>query len=379
MIPPLPPLNVVIAAGGTGGHVYPAVALAREFLRLDSETRVLFVGTTRGVEASVLTHEGFPRAVISAFPLMGVGFGGVLHALVSLPVGLWQSMRILRAQRADVVIGIGGYASPAVVVAAFLLGIPRVLLEPNAYPGMANRVLGPLASRVFLAFESAAGAFALSNVRVVGSPIRREFLEPWGDAFGNGGDRPPVLLIFGGSQGARAINQAMIEAVPHLMELRDRVEIIHQTGETDRARVDAAYQGAGFRAQVVPFLFDMPQRLRSATLVVARAGAMTLAELTVSGKAAILIPLPHAIHDHQTRNARVLESVGAALVVPQAELSGERLAGVIDTVLRDPERLRLMGEASRSLGRSDSGETIVQECLALLGRAPGTPGRGALG
>ncbi len=371
-------MTIVIAAGGTGGHVYPAVALAREFLRLEQETCVLFIGTARGIEANVLTHEGFKREVIRALPLMGVGFGGALRALISLPVGLWQSIGILRAQRADLVIGIGGYASPAVVVAAFLLGIPRVILEPNASPGMANKVLGPLAHRVFLAFGSAAGAFVPSKVRVVGTPIRREFLEPRRDSFGDVGERPPVLLIFGGSQGARAINQAMIEALPHLAKLRERMEVIHQTGEADRARVQAAYQGAGFRAEVVPFLFDMPERLRAATLVVARSGAMTLAELTVSGKAAILIPLPHAIYDHQARNAQVLESAGAAVVVPQAELSGARLASVIETVLCDPGRLRLMSERSRTLGRTDSGETIVRECLALIKRSMGS-GREASG
>ncbi len=359
-------MTIVIAAGGTGGHIYPAVALAREFLRLGPETRILFVGTARGIEADVLRHEGFTREVIRAWPLMGVGVPGALRALMSLPVGLWQSIRILRAYEADLVIGIGGYASPAVVVAAFLLGIPRVILEPNAYPGMANKVLGPLADRVFLAFQSAAGTFRPSKVRVVGSPVRREFVEPRGDSVGAVGDRPPVLLIFGGSQGARAINQAMIEALPHLATLRNRVEVVHQTGEADLARLRAAYQEAGFRARVAAFLFDMPERLRAATLVVARSGAMTLAELTVSGTAAVLVPLPHAIYDHQARNARVLESAGAAIVVPQAELSGERLATVIETVLCDPERLRLMSERSRALGRTDSGATIVRECLALV-------------
>ncbi|MEE8493617.1 MAG: undecaprenyldiphospho-muramoylpentapeptide beta-N-acetylglucosaminyltransferase [Nitrospirales bacterium] len=359
-------MKIVIAAGGTGGHLYPAVALAREFIREEPETGVLFVGTARGIEAGVLCHEGFELQSIKALPFMGVGLGGALCALRALPVGLWQSLRILRTRRPDVVIAIGGYGSPAVIIAAFLLRIPRVLLEPNAYAGLANRVLSPFAHRVFVAFESATSGFSRRKVRVVGSPIRREFMQQGGDASRVARNGRSVLLVFGGSQGARPINDAMIEALPYLGSLRERMEVVHQTGEADRQRVQDAYQGAGFRAQVLPFLFDMPQRLQAATLVVARAGAITLAEITASGRVAVLIPLPHAIYDHQAHNAQVLESVGAAMVVPQSVLSGERLAGVITDLLSDPERLRQMGERSRGLGRTDSAEVIVRECMTLV-------------
>ncbi|HET8579703.1 MAG TPA: glycosyltransferase, partial [Nitrospiraceae bacterium] len=234
-------------------------------------------------------------------------------------------------------------------------------------PGMANKVLGPLAHRVYLAFASAAGSFARSKVRVVGTPIRRAFLDRipvvTADA---AGERRQTLLIFGGSQGAHAINSAMIEALPHLAAMRTGLAVIHQTGEAELGRVKAAYEAARFRAEVVPFLFDMPKALRSADLVVSRSGAMTVAELAICGKGAILIPLPQAIYNHQALNAGVMESAGAAVVLPQAELTGLKLAKTIEMLLHDPDRLRVMGERSRTLGRADSAEAIVEECLALV-------------
>ena len=362
-------MNIVIAAGGTGGHLFPAVALAREFLRQESRTTILFVGTVRGIEAKVLAHESLELAIVAARPVMGRGLRGTVSALLSLPLALWQSVKLLRKRRADLVIGVGGYTSPPVLVAAFLLGVRRVILEPNAYPGMANKMLGPLAHRVFLAFASAAGSFAPSKVRVVGTPIRRAFLDRILEGTADAGvDRGQTLLIFGGSQGARAINTAMIEALPHLTAMRTGLAVIHQTGEADLGRVEAAYEAAGFKAEVVPFLFDMPRALRSADLVVSRSGAMTVAELAVCGKGAILIPLPQAIYNHQALNAQVMESAGAAVVLPQPELTGLKLAQTIEMLLRDPDRLRVMGERSRTLGRSDSTEAIVQECLALVRR-----------
>ncbi|MGH7251047.1 MAG: undecaprenyldiphospho-muramoylpentapeptide beta-N-acetylglucosaminyltransferase [Nitrospiraceae bacterium] len=369
-------MTVVIAAGGTGGHLYPAVALAREFLRQDPRTTVLFVGTSRELEKKVLTHEGFELKKILAWPVMGLGMRRAAVALLVLPVGLYQSLRILRSRQADLVIGIGGYTSPPVLVAASLLGIRRVILEPNAYPGMANKVLGPLADIIFVAFEAAGKYFTRSKVRVVGTPIRRAFLEPAQavspglpeGAAGAAAGAHRTLLIFGGSQGAHAINTAMVAALPHLEALRTSVSVIHQTGDADHASVKAAYEAAGFKGQVVAFVFDMPRTLRSADLVVSRSGAVTVAELTACGKAAVLIPLPHAIYGHQARNAQVMESAGAAVVLSQENLTGLQLARTIETLLHDAGRLRAMEARSRALGRVDSAETIVRECLALVER-----------
>lgn len=362
-------MNIVVAAGGTGGHLYPAVALAREFLRQEPDASILFVGSARGIETRVLAHEGFELQAISARPVMGRSALRALLALCSFPVALWQSLNILRARRADLVIGIGGYTSPPVLVAAWLLSIPRVIVEPNAYPGMANKMLGPLANAVFLAFKAAEPYFAPSKVRVVGTPVRRAFVEASlaGSAPISGRTRKTVL-IFGGSQGAHAINMAMVEALPHLSDMREQVAVIHQTGTADYERVKAAYEAAGLRAEVTPFLYEMPHALRSADLMVSRSGAVTVAELAVCGKAAILIPLPHAIYQHQERNARVLETAGAAVVLPQETLAGPTLARVIQELLGDADRLRAMGERSLALGRPDSAEIIVRDCRALVTR-----------
>lgn len=360
------PIRVVIAAGGTGGHLYPGIALARELKRHREDAELVFVGTPRGLEGRVLAHEGFPLVFLCARPVMGVGMLGAVRGLSALPRGVWQSARLLRNPRADLVIAVGGYTSPAVVLAATLLRIPRVLLEPNARAGMANTVLGPLATRVFVAFEAAAEGFPRGRVRVVGSPIREDFRACVSDSARGQEAERPLLLIFGGSQGARAINEAMIEALPHLAALRGRLRVVHQTGEADQARVRAAYSAAGFDASVVPFLYDLPRWLRQASLVLCRAGAMTVAELTACGKAAVLVPLPQAIHGHQLQNARVLERDGAAVLLPQAELTGARLAAVVGGLLSQPERLRQMDERSRRLGRVDSAETIVKECLAIV-------------
>jgi UDP-N-acetylglucosamine--N-acetylmuramyl-(pentapeptide) pyrophosphoryl-undecaprenol N-acetylglucosamine transferase len=370
-------MNLVIAAGGTGGHLYPAVALAQEFRRHDPAAAVLFIGTTRGIEGRVLPREGFELRTITARPVMGRGAGRALTAVGALPAGVVQAAGILRARRADLVIAIGGYTSPPVVLAAWLLRIPRVILEPNAYPGMANRCLAPFADRVFLAFAEATAHFPRARVRVVGTPIRRAFFEGREERERRekrerrderDARERRTLLIFGGSQGAAAINHAVTEALSGLRQLQPDVAIIHQTGEADYARVKAAYDAAGVQAEVAPFLFDMPGVLRSADLVVARAGAVTVAELTACGRPAILIPLPHAIHQHQHRNAKVLEAAGAALLLPQADLSGGRLVATIGRLLGDEHALRDMGARSRGLGRPDAAARIVAECRALLGQ-----------
>mgnify|MGYP003335626550 CR=1 FL=1 len=359
-------MTIVIAAGGTGGHLYPAVALAREFLRRNAATTILFVGTTRGIESKVLAHEGFPLELITAHPVMGKRVWEAARGLLSVPVGIWQSLRILGRRRADLVIGVGGYTSPTVLAAAALKGIARVILEPNAYPGLANKVVAPFAQRIFLAFDSAAASFDARKVRVVGTPIRQEFLE-----HAAGGASPESsghrLLIFGGSQGARMINSAVIDGLASLAAQVPQLGITHQTGEADHQRVREAYQRAGVQAEVVPFLYDMPRALRAADLVVARAGAMTIAELTACGKPAILIPLPTAIYDHQMKNARAMEAAGGALVLPQGDLTGARLSEAIVSILHDAPRMQTMRDKSWGMRRTDAAEVIVRECYALMG------------
>jgi UDP-N-acetylglucosamine--N-acetylmuramyl-(pentapeptide) pyrophosphoryl-undecaprenol N-acetylglucosamine transferase len=367
-------MTIVIAAGGTGGHLYPAIAVAKEFLHTDPSTRILFVGTTRGIERKVLTHEGFALQYINANPLMGKRPIEMMKAVATLPMTVWQSLKILKAQGADLVFGVGGYTSPAMLMAAFLRRIPGVILEPNAYPGMANKVVAPLVQRIFLAFESTVQFFDRRKTRVVGTPVRQAFLDAKPDVGPDEADVKRHLLIFGGSQGAKAINSAVIEALPLLATLKDNLMITHQTGEADHAHVVAAYEQAGVSAQVVPFLYDMPAVLRTADLVVSRAGAMTIAELTVCGKPAILIPLPTAIYNHQLRNAQVMAQAGAAVVLPQGELSGTGLARSVTELLRDPQRLQTMSRQSWTMRRSDAAEAIVRECYDVIRRRHETSG-----
>lgn len=360
-------MTIVIAAGGTGGHLYPAIALAREFLRRDPSTKLLFVGTTRGIESRVLAHEGFELVMITAKPVMGKGWLDVLRAVLSVPVGMYQSWQVLGKRQANLVIGVGGYTSPTMLVAAALRGIPRVILEPNAHPGLANQVVGPLAQRIFLAFESAATSFDRQKVQVVGTPIRQEFL-------GHGLESQEAikrdgrhLLIFGGSQGAKAINSAVLEALPVLTACLPTLMITHQTGEGDYERVKEGYRALGISATVVPFLYDMPTVLRTADLVVARAGAMTIAELTACGKPAILIPLPTAIYDHQMKNARAMEAAGGAVVLSQADLTGVTLSNMVDAIVSDQPRWERMRRGSLGMRRIDAGERIVSECYTIMG------------
>ncbi len=360
-------MTIVIAAGGTGGHLYPAVALAREFLHRDPMTKVLFVGTSRGLESKVLAHEGFELVLINAKPVMGKGLTDVLKGLCAMPLSLWQCGRILSQRQARLVIGVGGYTSPMMVLAAALKRIPRVILEPNAYPGLANKAVGPFVQRVFLAFESAARFFDRRKGRVVGTPVRKEFLtqcRPPGGERQRGGHH---VLVFGGSQGAKALNSAAIEGLPDLLKQRPHMTVTHQTGEADHDRVSQAYRRAGVTATVLPFVYDMPAAINAADVVVARAGAMTVAELTTCGKPAILIPLPTAIYDHQMKNAKVLEAAGAAVVLPQADLTGATLARSVAQILDDPQRMKAMEDASVGLRRLDAAEAIVRECYALIG------------
>lgn len=365
-------MTIVIAAGGTGGHLYPAITLAREFVRRDASAKILFVGTARGIESRVLAHEGFELVLITAKPIMGKGFMDVLRGVLSVPIGIWQSLQILRQREANLVIGVGGYTSPTMLVAAAWKGIARVILEPNAYPGLANKAVAPLAQRIFLAFESAGISFDQQKVRVVGTPIRPEFLVQSSAPSDTIQPKGQHLLIFGGSQGAKAINSTVLEGLALLCERLPGLTITHQTGEADLERVTAAYRARSVPANVVSFLYDMPAVLRTADLVVARAGAMTIAELTACGKAAVLIPLPTAIYDHQMKNARAMEAAGGAIVLSQAELNGAKLVETVFTVLSNPEQLRAMQKKSLAMRRIDAGKVIVDECYALMGVAHDT-------
>lgn len=357
-------LRVVIAGGGTGGHLYPGIAVARELLRRRADARVSFAGTARGIEARVLPREGFDLDVIRSGGLKGKSLAERLRGAALIPLGLADAWRLLSARRPQLVIGVGGYSSGPVVLAAALRGIPTMLLEQNAVPGLTNRLLAPVVRAAAVTFESTRSFFG-DKAFVSGNPVRPEFFEHPDPAGFSGPGHAVHVLVFGGSQGAHAINVAMSAAAPALAAARPAPQVVHQTGERDVDAVRAAYREAGLQAEVEPFLFDMGRRLQAADLVVCRAGATTLAELTAAGKPSILIPLPTATDDHQRKNAEALAAAGAADVLLQQDATGERLAARILALGSDEQGRLRMARAARSLAKPDAARAIVDRALAL--------------
>jgi UDP-N-acetylglucosamine--N-acetylmuramyl-(pentapeptide) pyrophosphoryl-undecaprenol N-acetylglucosamine transferase len=347
-------MRLLIAGGGTGGHLFPGVAIAEQAKALDPQTEVLFVGTARGIEARVLPKLGWPLETIDASGLKTVGVLGALRGLARVPRALWQSRRILAEFRPEIVVGVGGYASGPVVLAAALRRIPTAILEQNSIPGLANRILGRFVRAVFLAFDETRRFFKPARVHMTGNPIRRALRDKLLAARGE--TRGRRVFCFGGSLGARAVNGLMVEAA---IALGGTVEIVHQTGPDERAAVEARYRAAGIAADVRDFIDDMAAEYGRADLVVCRAGAITLAELTAVGRPAILIPYPFAADDHQQRNAQVLANAGAALVFRQDDIDGPRLAQAIRDLLDDRDRLGRMQDAMRGLARPDAAADIV--------------------
>jgi UDP-N-acetylglucosamine--N-acetylmuramyl-(pentapeptide) pyrophosphoryl-undecaprenol N-acetylglucosamine transferase len=359
------PLAVVIAGGGTGGHLYPGIAVAREVLRRVPDARVTFAGTARGIESRVVPREGFELDVLRSAGLKGKSPAALARGLGLLPLSAADAWRILSKRRPDVVLGVGGYSSGPVVLAAAIRGIPTMLLEQNAVPGFTNRLLARVVSAAAVTFESTMSFFG-RRAFVAGNPIRQEFLAAANEAVPVSGAGAPQVLIFGGSQGAHAINMAMVEAAPRLAGRR--VAVTHQTGERDLDAVRDAYRKAGLDARVEPFLYEMDREMRAADVVICRAGATTIAELTAAGKPAVLIPLPTAADDHQRKNAEVLARAGAADLIEQKDLSGAALAERIGALVADAGRRERMATAARTFARPEAARVIVDRALELAGR-----------
>jgi len=363
------PLSIVIAGGGTGGHLYPGIAVARELLRRQPDAVITFAGTARGIEARVVPREGFALDVLRSAALKGTSPLALLRGIGLLPLSGFDAWQILSRRRPDLVIGVGGYSSGPLMLAAAARGIPTLLLEQNAMPGLTNRLLARVVSAAAVTFESTVSFFG-RRAFVAGNPIREEFLSTTaGNAAGNGGGggAPPRVLIFGGSQGAHAINMAMVEAAPRLAD-RGGVAITHQTGERDLERVRDGYRQAGVVARIEPFLYEMDREMRDADVIVCRAGATTIAELTAAGKPSVLIPLPTAADDHQRKNAEVLQRAGAAEVMEQKDLSGVGLAERILALVGNADRRQRMARAARTLARPDAARVIVDRALELARR-----------
>jgi UDP-N-acetylglucosamine--N-acetylmuramyl-(pentapeptide) pyrophosphoryl-undecaprenol N-acetylglucosamine transferase len=367
--PPDPFLRVVIAGGGTGGHLYPGIAVARELLARRPGAQISFAGTAQGIESRVVPREGFSLDVIRSGGLKGKSAVEWLTGLLLLPLSVFDAWRILSDRRPQLVIGVGGYSSGPVVLAAAAAGIPTMLLEQNAVPGLTNRWLAPVVDTAAVTFEATRRFFG-ATAFVSGNPVRPEFfdeVESQQESGANDETSGVRILVFGGSQGAHAINVAMVEAAAELAAGQPRLRLTHQTGERDVEMVRGAYRAAGLQADVEPFLYDMGRQLGRADLIVCRAGATTLAELTVAGKAAILVPLPTATDDHQRKNAEALASAGAADLLPQANMTGAELARRIMALAGDREARSRMAVAARALARPDAAKVIVDRALALVG------------
>jgi len=360
-------VRMLIAGGGTGGHLFPGIALAEEVTTRHPDNRVLFVGTTRGLEARVVPAAGFPLETIEVRGLKGVGPLRKLQALLLLPLSFLSSWRIVGRFRPDVVVGVGGYASGPVVLAAWTRGVATAIQEQNALPGVTNRILGHVVRAVFIAFEQARAAFPPRKTYLVGNPVRRKLMDNYLRSRTPASDGRFRLLVVGGSLGARGLNTLMLEALPHLGELRSQMEIVHQTGSADLERVKAAYAAAGVTAaEIVPFVDDMSGAYARASLVLCRAGATTVAELTICKKASILVPFPYATDDHQAVNAAALVEAGAALMFRESELTGERLAGELRRLAATPEALQRMERAAGHLGRPEAARELVDVCAELI-------------
>ncbi|MBZ5529896.1 MAG: undecaprenyldiphospho-muramoylpentapeptide beta-N-acetylglucosaminyltransferase [Acidobacteriia bacterium] len=358
-------MRVLIAGGGTGGHVIPALAIARE-LKAQYGAEVLFVGTARGIENRLVPAAGFGLMRVKIGALKNVSWLTRLRTLIDLPLAIMQARKIMAIFNPDVVVGVGGYASGPAMAAALLEKIPTLAFEPNYVPGFANKVVGKRVSAAAVHFEQTAKYFR--NPQVVGVPVRQEFFAIPSSPAAAGGPGPPTLLIFGGSQGARAINQAMIGAIPEVQQRIPGLRVIHQTGERDYNEVAAAYQQAGVAAEVSAFIDNMPQAFAQADLLVCRSGASTVAEITAAGKPAIFVPFPQAADDHQRRNAEAIASGGAAVLIAQAELTPQRLAETIVELLGDRKKLAEMSARARALSHHDAAGRVARMVAELAGK-----------
>lgn len=348
-------MKVLFAAGGTGGHIFPAIAVAKEVIKRHKDGEVLFVGTAKGLETRIVPESGFQLSLIHSAGLKNVGLRGKLKGLAVLPKSFLEARQIIRQFRPHVVVGAGGYVSGPVLMMAAIMGVPTLVMDSNALPGFTNRQLARFVDKAALAFDVSLQFFGTKGV-VTGNPVRHEFFavkpKKRGDKF--------HLLIFGGSQGARAINEAMIESIGHLEQFDGKLTITHQTGESDFAKIRDAYAATVFaNADIRPFISDMSGEFEKADLIISRAGATTCAELAAAGKASIMIPLPTAADDHQRKNAEALQAKGAARMILQSDLDGESLAEQIGQLIQSPESISRMEVAAKAMGRENAAEKTV--------------------
>lgn len=357
-------MNIIIAGGGTGGHLFPGIAVAEEFIRRDKNNNILFVGTERGLEKKILGKLGWRLLTLDLEGIKGRGISKVISAVLKVPRGILQSREIIREFKPDIVIGVGGYASGPMVMSACIMGVKTAIMEQNALPGLTNRILSKMVDRIFLTFPDAEKMFPERKVMVLGNPVRAAFIADSQKDVNN--ENKFKILIFGGSQGAHAINRLVTDALPYLKEIKERLKITHQTGEKELEVVSKRYNDEGFDAEVLPFISDMASAYRSSDLLICRAGATTIAEITACGKASILIPFPFAVNDHQTKNAEVMVNAKASIMQHEKDITGMDLAEIILHLYKNPKIIREMGENARRLGNVNAASDIVDACTKLI-------------
>ncbi|MGD0280553.1 MAG: undecaprenyldiphospho-muramoylpentapeptide beta-N-acetylglucosaminyltransferase [Smithella sp.] len=359
-------MRIVIAGGGTGGHLFPGIAIAEEFLKRDDKTKTVFIGTKKGIESKLLSKFGYELREIDIEGVKGRGVKALVKGAYQIPKSIWQSRRILKQFSPQIVFGVGGYASGPAVLAAHFMNIPTAIAEQNAIPGVTNRILGNFADKIFVTYAQTRECFPPAKVILSGNPVRVSFVE------GRGKIKEKrdywQLLVFGGSQGAEAINKSIIDMLPQLQSMKNNIHVLHQTGSQQAEKVRKAYEQFGIPATVTDFIVDMATAYADADLIICRAGATSLAEITAAGKAAILIPYPWAANDHQLKNALALSTEGAAVVISEKELSGVNLFRAIENLLRDEKKLHQMEENSLRMSRIDAASTIVDNCIKLMAK-----------
>ncbi|MBW2608997.1 MAG: undecaprenyldiphospho-muramoylpentapeptide beta-N-acetylglucosaminyltransferase [Deltaproteobacteria bacterium] len=357
--------RVIIAGGGTGGHLFPGLAIANEVAKRHARSEILFITGHRKIESDILTRSGFHQVAISVEGIKGRGWKRGIIAILRLPYSLLQSIWIIRRLSPHLVLGVGGYSSGPACLAARIMGIPTAVHEQNSFPGLTNRLLCRIVDRVFISFEESRDHFPGGTIYLTGNPIRREILEKREHL--EKIDKRFTILVMGGSQGASAINRAFVSALEILKDKGKDPHVIHQTGNTDFARVAEEYRRRGLQGDIIPFIKEMPRAYQQADIVVSRAGATTVAELAGLGMPSVLIPYPYAANRHQDTNARILVKVGGAEMVLQDDLSADGLAELLMRYMDDRAALKRMGEQALRVGRPDAVKVIVDQLEDMAG------------
>lgn len=367
-------MRIVIAGGGTGGHVFPGIAVAKELKNTVKGVEIIFIGTPNGIESRIVPKEGFDIEFIRSEGIVGKGFYRMMSSISKIPLSVKDSLTLLKDIRPHVVLGVGGYCSGPVLLSAALKGIPTIIHEQNSVPGLTNKLLGKFVNVVAVTYIESMGFFPKDKTFLAGNPVREEILRGNRDR----GYREFSLdrecftiFVFGGSQGASRINRAVSEALVYLEDFKDKIQFLHQTGEKDFDSVREFYHSRGFKGTIIPFTYNMADAYAVADLVVSRAGATTLAELTACGKAAILIPYPFAAANHQEINARKLWDLGAAQMILDKELNGKTLSDMVRYLFEEPDAISEMERISKSLGRPDATGKIIELIMSLVKNGKG--------